>query len=134
MSIPNLHCIIYDSHMPMAKKLFSDTIQLLCKLINVNNLLYTYVNVMHQIYISWCGVFTITHAIDIRFGFDLEKSPYVLTQMWTHLWKSINNMYTFPFPKYEFIYINNSSSLVKWSNAEPKFCFYALDQKRSNIK
>jgi hypothetical protein len=67
--------------MPMAKKLFSDIIQLLCKLINVNNLLYTYVNVTHQIYISSCGVFTITYAIDIRFGFDLEKSPYVLTQM-----------------------------------------------------
>jgi hypothetical protein len=56
-----------------------------------------------------------------------------LTQMWTHLWKSTNYIYTFPFPKYEFIYINNSSSLVKWSNMEPKFCFYALDQKRSNI-
>jgi hypothetical protein len=40
MSTPNLHCTIYDSHMPMMKKLLSDTIQLLCELINVNNLLY----------------------------------------------------------------------------------------------
>jgi hypothetical protein len=46
MLIPNLHCIVYDSHMPMTKKLRIDTIQLLCKLINVNNLLYTYANVM----------------------------------------------------------------------------------------
>ncbi len=46
MSTPNLHYIIYDSHMPMAKKLPSDTIQLLCKVIQANNLLYTCVNVM----------------------------------------------------------------------------------------
>jgi len=46
MSPPNLHCIIYNSHMLMMKKLSSNTIQLLCKLINVNNLLYTYANVM----------------------------------------------------------------------------------------
>jgi hypothetical protein len=46
MSTLNLHCMIYDSHMSMMKKLFNDTIQLLCKLINVNNLLYTYVNGM----------------------------------------------------------------------------------------
>jgi hypothetical protein len=41
MSTPNLHCTIYDSHMPRTKKLLSDTIHLLCKLINMNNLLYT---------------------------------------------------------------------------------------------
>jgi hypothetical protein len=40
MLTPNLHCTIYDSHMSMTKKLPSNTIQLLCKLINVN-LLYT---------------------------------------------------------------------------------------------
>ncbi len=73
MSTPNLHCTICDSHMPMMKKLLIDTIQLLCKLINVNNLLYTYANVMYQINNSSYGVFTITYAIDISFGFDPEK-------------------------------------------------------------
>jgi hypothetical protein len=76
-----LHCTIYDSHMPMMKKLPSDTIQLLCKLINVNNLLYTYANVMQQIDNSLCGVFIITYATNIAFGFDFEKFQYVLTQM-----------------------------------------------------
>jgi hypothetical protein len=46
MSPPNLHCTLYNSHTPMTKKLPSNTIQLLCKFINVNNLLYTYANVM----------------------------------------------------------------------------------------
>ncbi len=85
MSTPNLHCIIYDSHMSMMKKLSSDTIQLLCKLINVNNLLYTYANGMQQIENSSYGVFTMTYVIDIAFGFGLKKSQYVLTQMRTHL-------------------------------------------------
>ncbi len=76
-----LHCTIYGSHMLMMKKLPSDTIQLLCKLINVNNLLYTYANVMQQIDNSSCGVFTITYATNIAFGFDLKKFQYVLTQM-----------------------------------------------------
>jgi hypothetical protein len=75
MWTPNLNCTIYYSHMSMMKKLPSDTIQLLCKLINVNNLLYTYANVMQQIDDS------ITYAIDIVFGFDPEKSQYVLTQL-----------------------------------------------------
>jgi hypothetical protein len=112
--------------MLMMKKLPIKTIQLLCKLINVN-LLYIYANVMHQIDNSSCGVLTITYEIDITFGFDLEKSQYILTQMWTHLQNSINNRYIFPFPKYEIIWYiypflkNNSLSLVKWSNMEPKF-------------
>jgi len=71
--------------MPMMKKLPSNTIQLLCKFISVNNLLYTYVHVMQQIDNSSCNFFTIAYAIDIGFGFDLEKSQYVLTQMQTHL-------------------------------------------------
>ncbi len=101
MSTLNLHCTIHHSHMSMMKKLPSDTIQLLCKLINVNKLLYTYANVMQQTYNSSHGVFTITYAIDIVFGFDPEKSQYVLTQ--THLQNSVNNRYIFPFPKYELI-------------------------------
>jgi hypothetical protein len=52
------------------KKLPSYTIQLLCKLINVNNLLYTHANVMQQINNLSHGVFTITYATDIVFGFD----------------------------------------------------------------
>jgi len=103
MSTPNLHYKIYDSHMPMMKKLPSDTIQLLCKLIHVNNLLYTNANVMQQIDNWSCNVFTIAYVTNIAFGFDAEKSQYVLTQMQTNLQNSINNRYIFPFPKYELI-------------------------------
>jgi hypothetical protein len=46
MLITNLHCIIFDSHMPMTTKLLNNIIKLLCKFINVNNLSYTYANVM----------------------------------------------------------------------------------------
>jgi hypothetical protein len=81
MSTPNLYYIIYNSHIPMMKKLPNDKIQLLCKFINVSNLLYTYLNVMQQIYNSSCGVFIIECRTGIRFGFNLEKSQYVLTQM-----------------------------------------------------
>jgi hypothetical protein len=81
MSIPNLYCTTYDSHMPRMKKLLSNTIQLLCKLINMNNLLYTYANVMQQINNSMCDIFTIAYATNIAFGFNLEKSQYVLRQM-----------------------------------------------------
>jgi hypothetical protein len=81
MSIPNLYCTTYDSHMPRMKKLLSNTIQLLCKLINMNNLLYTYANVMQQINNSTCDIFTIAYATNIAFGFNLEKSQYVLRQM-----------------------------------------------------
>jgi hypothetical protein len=49
MLTPNLHYTIYNSHMPMKLFFTNNTIQLLCKLINVNNLLYTYANVMQQI-------------------------------------------------------------------------------------
>jgi hypothetical protein len=67
--------------MSMMKKLPSDTVQLLCKLIDVNNLLYTYANVMQQIDNSSYDVFTIAYAIDIMFGFDPKKYQYVLTEM-----------------------------------------------------
>jgi hypothetical protein len=103
MSTPNLHDIIYNSHMPMTKKLPGNTIQLLCKLINMNNLLYTYANVMQQIDNSSCDVFTITYATNIAFEFDPKKSQYVLTQIRTHLQNSINNRYILPFSKYELI-------------------------------
>jgi hypothetical protein len=45
-------------------------IQLLWKLINVHNLLYTYTNVMQQVDNSSCDVFTIAYVIDIVFQFD----------------------------------------------------------------
>jgi hypothetical protein len=78
MSTPDFHCTIYDSHMPIIIKLFSNIVQLLCKLINVNNLLYTYINVMQQIDNSSCPcVFTIAYATNIAFEFDPKKSLYV---------------------------------------------------------
>ncbi len=72
MSTPNLCCTIYDSHMPRTKKLLSDTIQLLCKLINMNNLLYTFkCNATNRQLNMW------------HFHNDIvqQTSPYVLTQM-----------------------------------------------------
>ncbi len=87
----------------MTKKLTNNTIQLLCKLINVNNLLYTYANVMQRIDNSSCDVLTIAYAIDIAFAFDFKKSQYVLTEMQTHLRNSINNICIFPFPKMKYI-------------------------------
>jgi hypothetical protein len=59
---------------------------------------------MQQIDNSSCGVFTIAYAKDIAFGFDPQKSQYVLKQMRTHLRNSINNIYIFSFPKYELIW------------------------------
>jgi hypothetical protein len=41
MSTLNLHRTIYDSHIPITTQLPNAAIQLLCKLTNVNNLLYT---------------------------------------------------------------------------------------------
>jgi hypothetical protein len=51
---------------------------------------------MKQIDNSSCGVFTIAYATNIAFGFDHEKSQYVLTQMQTHLQNSINKNTSFP--------------------------------------
>jgi hypothetical protein len=113
--------------MLMTKNLLKNKIKILCKLINVNNLLYTHANVMQQIDNTSSGVFTIAYATNIVFGFYLEKFQYVLTQMQTHLQNFISNKYIFPFLKIwiNIIYIsilkNNSSSLVKWSNTKPKF-------------
>jgi hypothetical protein len=49
------------------------TIHLLCKLTNVHNLLYTYVNVMQHIYVSSCGIFTMAYATYITFGINIEN-------------------------------------------------------------
>jgi hypothetical protein len=103
MLTPNLHYTIYNSHMPMTKKFTNNTIQLLCKLINVNNLLYnilyTYANVMQQIDNSSCDVFTIAYATNIVFGFDFKKFQYVLIEMQTHLQNAINNIHIIPSQK-----------------------------------
>jgi hypothetical protein len=54
------------------KNLPNDTIQLLTKIINIENLLYLYANVMQQSNGSSCELFTITYAINIAFGLNLE--------------------------------------------------------------
>ncbi len=99
MLTPNLRYTIYNSHMPMKLFFTNNTIQLLCKLINVNNLLYTYANVMQQIDNSSCDVFTIAYAIDIVFGFDFKKFQHVLIEMQTHLRNAINNIHIIPSQK-----------------------------------
>jgi len=66
---------------------------------NVHPLLMRiYAYVMQQIDSSSCDVFTIVYGTNIAFGFHLEQSCYILSQMQTHLWKSINNICIFPFP------------------------------------
>jgi hypothetical protein len=45
----------------MIIRLPNDTIQLLITIINVENLLYTYANVMQQTSDSSCGIFTTTY-------------------------------------------------------------------------
>jgi hypothetical protein len=102
VSTPNLHCTIYDSHMPMTKKLPGNTIQLLC---TYKCELVTYIykcNVANRQLIMWCIHNSICNKHCV--WFYLKKSQYVLTQMWTHLQNSINNRYIFPFPKCELIW------------------------------
>jgi hypothetical protein len=101
MLTPNLHYTIYNSHMPMKLFFTNNTIQLLCKLINVNNLLYTYANVMQQIDNSscLCDAFTIAYAIDIAFLLNFKKIQYVLIELQTHLQNAINNIHIIPSQK-----------------------------------
>jgi hypothetical protein len=63
------------------KKLVNDTIQLLTKIINVEHLVYTYANVMQQPNGSSYGLFTITYAINIAFGLNLEQSIYIVLKI-----------------------------------------------------
>jgi hypothetical protein len=86
----------------MTKFFTNNTIQLLCKLINVNNLLYTYANVMQQIDNSscLCDAFTIAYAIDIAFLLNFKKIQYVLIELQTHLRNAINNMHIIPSQKW----------------------------------
>ncbi len=67
--------------MPITKKLSNKTIQLLCKLTNVHNLLYTYVNVMQHVYSSSCGIFTMAYATYIAFEINIENFNQHVSQM-----------------------------------------------------
>jgi len=62
MSTPSLHCTICNSNTLMIRRLPNDTIQLVTTIINVENLLYTYANVMQQTNDSSCGIFTTTYV------------------------------------------------------------------------
>ncbi len=61
----------------MTRTLPNDIIQIFKKLTNIEQLLYSYANVMQQIDNLSCGLFIIAYAIDIAFGIELEKSKYV---------------------------------------------------------
>jgi hypothetical protein len=56
MSTPNLHCIIYNSHMPMTKKLPSDTIQLLLQTYKCEQVVIHICkcNATNKQLITWC--------------------------------------------------------------------------------
>jgi hypothetical protein len=119
--------------MPMTKKLHSDIIKLLCKLINVNNLLYTYANVMQKSkqFIMFTKHMQQTLCLDLILKifniFDTNVNTFT---------KLHKQKYIFPFPKYELIWYiypfkkkNNSLSLVEWNNMEPKFVNDSLSIK-----
>ncbi len=72
---------IFFKHIKNKKKLANDIVQLLTKIINVEHLLYTYPNVMQQLYGSSCGLFTITYVIDIAFILSLEQFIYIVPKM-----------------------------------------------------
>ncbi len=128
MLIPNLHYIIYDSHMPMTKKLHSDTIQLLCKFINVNNLLYTCkYNETNRQFIMWCFHNSICnkHCVwiwswKISICFDTNANTFT---------KLHKQKYIFPFPKYLSFLYKNPSSLVERNSVEPRFVNDSLSIK-----
>jgi hypothetical protein len=62
---PSLHYTTYNSNTLMIRRLPNDTIQLLTSIINVENLLSTYANVMQQTNDSCCGISTITYVANI---------------------------------------------------------------------
>jgi hypothetical protein len=99
ITTPNLHCTIYDSNTSRTKKLPNDTVQLLTKIISVEHLLYTYVNVIQQLDGSSCGLFTIAYVINMAFKFNLEQSIYIVPKIWLHVQNNINDNNTSPFPK-----------------------------------
>jgi hypothetical protein len=81
VTTPYLHCRIYFSNTSRTKKIPNDTIQLLTKIINVEHLLYTYANVMQQLYGSSCGLFTIAYVINITFRLNLEQFIYIVPKV-----------------------------------------------------
>jgi hypothetical protein len=126
------------SHMLRTKKLLSDTIQLLCKLINMN-LLYTYANVMQQIDNSnmwhfhnnicnkhciwiWFWKISICFNTDVNTFTKLHKQQIHLSlpKIWI-------NMTYISFLKY------NSSSVVEQNRAEPKFILELIDESSKKI-
>jgi hypothetical protein len=80
-STPCSHCTIYDSKQPIITTLPNDTIELLKRFTNVENLLYKYANFMQQIDNPSCGLFIIAYAIDITFVIKPKKSRYIVPQM-----------------------------------------------------
>ncbi len=130
----NLHCAIYDSH-KIAQRHNPIIMQTY-----VNSLLYTCkCNATNRQLIMWCFHNSIHNKHHVWIW--SQKILICLTQMQTHLQKSIKNRYIFPFPKYELIWHiypllknnslsqNNSSQLVEWSSAEPKYTSSSRGEK-----
>jgi hypothetical protein len=69
------HWILYDSRTPHDKILYANTKLKLNELMNIDNLNYTYANVMQQPDQSSCGSFAIVYVI--AFNINVEKSKYV---------------------------------------------------------
>ncbi len=54
------------------------------ELMNIDNLNYTYANVMQQPDQSSCGSFAIAYVIDIVFNINVKKSKYAISKMRRH--------------------------------------------------
>jgi hypothetical protein len=98
-SIPNYIALIIWFRYIHNEKISYDTIQLLTNIINIEHLLYTYVNMMQQIDDSFSDFFTIIYVTDIAFGLNLEQYIYNVTQMWFHSHNNIVNKNISPFPQ-----------------------------------
>jgi hypothetical protein len=96
-SIPNYIALIIWFRYIHNEKISYDTIQLLTNIINIEHLLYTYVNMMQQIDDSFSDFFTIIYVTDIAFGLNLEQYIYNVTQMWFHSHNNIINKNISPF-------------------------------------
>jgi hypothetical protein len=82
-------CILYDSRTPHHKILCANTKLKKSELMNIDNLNYTYANVMQKLDQLSCGSFAI--VFDIAFNINVEKLKYAVSKMRQHLEKNYSN-------------------------------------------
>ncbi len=68
---------------------------------NINNLNYTYANVMQQPNQSSFGLFVIAYATDIALNINLKNSKYAVSKMKQHLKICLNQNNSLLFQKFD---------------------------------